>query len=139
MVPGIAAVKAGQPALIDVVMIASRDHDHIRAHGLLLQRAQESRDLLRPSFRRDDDDCSRVHKTIRVRGHYEGDRQQYRTDGADGVAIPRDPVLLLREHIPAEVADELDRRARTQVDDAFTGALAAARPDPSIVLEDVWA
>src|ERR1700674_973147 len=78
-------------------------------------------------------------KTLRIRGHYEGDRQQYRTDGADGVAIPRDPVLLLREHIPAELADELDRRARTQVDDAFTGALAAARPDPSIVLEDVWA
>lgn len=78
-------------------------------------------------------------RTLRIRGHYEGDRQQYRTDGADGVAIPRDPVLLLREHISAELADELDRRARTQVEDAFTAALAAARPDPSIVLEDVWA
>jgi acetoin:2,6-dichlorophenolindophenol oxidoreductase subunit alpha len=78
-------------------------------------------------------------RTLRVRGHYEGDRQQYRTDGADGVAIPRDPVLLLREHIPAELADELDRRARTQVEDAFTAALGAARPDPSIVLEGVWA
>ena len=77
-------------------------------------------------------------RTLRIRGHYEGDRQQYRTDGADGVAIPRDPVLLLREHISAELADELDRRARTQVEDAFTAALAAARPDPSIVLEDVW-
>jgi acetoin:2,6-dichlorophenolindophenol oxidoreductase subunit alpha len=78
-------------------------------------------------------------RTLRIRGHYEGDRQQYRTDGADGVAIPRDPVLLLREHIPADLADELDRRARTQVEDAFTAALAAARPDPSIVLQDVWA
>jgi len=77
-------------------------------------------------------------RTLRIRGHYEGDRQQYRTDGADGVAIPRDPVLLLREHISAELADELDRRARTQVEDAFTAALAAARPDPSIVMEDVW-
>ena len=78
-------------------------------------------------------------RTLRIRGHYEGDRQQYRTDGADGVAIPRDPVLLLREHIRAELADELDRRAQTQVEAAFTAALAAARPDPSIVLEDVWA
>jgi TPP-dependent pyruvate/acetoin dehydrogenase alpha subunit len=77
-------------------------------------------------------------KTLRIRGHYEGDRQQYRTDGADGVSIPRDPLIILREHVPADLADEFDRRAHDQVEEAFTATLAAARPDPSIVLKDVW-
>lgn len=78
-------------------------------------------------------------KTLRIRGHYEGDRQQYRTDLTDGVDIPRDPIDLLRKVIPADVADELDDRARAEVDAAFEAALAAPRPDPDIVFEDVWA
>jgi acetoin:2,6-dichlorophenolindophenol oxidoreductase subunit alpha len=79
-------------------------------------------------------------KTLRIRGHYEGDRQPYRTDlPADGPEIPRDPLELLREHVPAERADALDAEARAEVDAAFEAALAAPRPDPSIVLQDVWA
>ena len=78
-------------------------------------------------------------KTLRIRGHYEGDRQQYRTDGADGVAIPRDPLDLLRAHIQAEVADGLDAAARDRVEEAFAATMAAARPDPGIVFEGVWA
>ena len=78
-------------------------------------------------------------KTLRIRGHYEGDRQQYRTDGADGVAIPRDPLDLLREHVQAEVADGLDAAARDRVEEAFAATMAAARPDPGIVFEGVWA
>ncbi len=78
-------------------------------------------------------------KTLRIRGHYEGDRQQYRTDLTDGVEIPRDPIDLLREVVPAEVADELDERARAEVEEAYEATLAAPRPDPSIVFEDVWA
>jgi pyruvate dehydrogenase E1 component alpha subunit len=75
-------------------------------------------------------------KTLRIRGHYEGDPQPYRTDMPEG--IPRDPVVLLREHVPGDVADELDEEAAAQVDAAFEATLAAARPDPSIVFEDVW-
>jgi acetoin:2,6-dichlorophenolindophenol oxidoreductase subunit alpha len=78
-------------------------------------------------------------KTLRIRGHYEGDRQQYRTDLTDGVDIPRDPVDLLRRVVPADVADALDERARAEVEDAYEATLAAARPDPDIVLRDVWA
>ncbi|HEY1277710.1 MAG TPA: thiamine pyrophosphate-dependent dehydrogenase E1 component subunit alpha [Thermoleophilaceae bacterium] len=78
-------------------------------------------------------------KTLRIRGHYEGDRQQYRTDLTDGVEIPRDPIDLLRRVVPAEVADELDERARREVEEAYEAALAAARPDPDIVFDDVWA
>jgi TPP-dependent pyruvate/acetoin dehydrogenase alpha subunit len=78
-------------------------------------------------------------KTLRIRGHYEGDRQQYRTDLTEGVDIPRDPIDLLREVVPDDVADDLDDRARAEVEEAYAETLAAPRPDPSIVLEDVWA
>jgi TPP-dependent pyruvate/acetoin dehydrogenase alpha subunit len=78
-------------------------------------------------------------KTLRIRGHYEGDRQQYRTDLTDGVEIPRDPIDLLRKVVPADVADQLDERARADVEEAFEATLAAPRPDPGIVFEDVWA
>jgi pyruvate dehydrogenase E1 component alpha subunit len=78
-------------------------------------------------------------KTLRIRGHYEGDRQQYRTDLTDGVEIPRDPIDLLRQVVPADVADELDDRARAEVEEAFEATLAAPRADAGIVFEDVWA
>jgi acetoin:2,6-dichlorophenolindophenol oxidoreductase subunit alpha len=79
-------------------------------------------------------------KTLRVRGHYEGDRQPYRTDlDPTGPEIPRDPVLLLREIVPAELADRLDAEARALVDEVFEATLAADRADPSIVLDGVWA
>jgi acetoin:2,6-dichlorophenolindophenol oxidoreductase subunit alpha len=79
-------------------------------------------------------------KTLRIRGHYEGDRQPYRTDLLEGgPEIPRDPVLLLREIVPAELADQLDAEAQAHVDEVFTATLAAERPDRSIVLDGVWA
>ncbi len=79
-------------------------------------------------------------KTLRIRGHYEGDRQPYRTDLAeDGPEIPRDPLLLLREVVPTDTADEIDAWAAEHVDEVFETTLAAPRADPSIVLEDVWA
>jgi pyruvate dehydrogenase E1 component alpha subunit len=77
-------------------------------------------------------------KTLRIRGHYEGDRQQYRTDLTKGVEIPRDPIDLLRGVVPAELADELDERARAEVERAYEAALAAPRPEPDLILEDVW-
>jgi acetoin:2,6-dichlorophenolindophenol oxidoreductase subunit alpha len=79
-------------------------------------------------------------KTLRIRGHYEGDRQQYRTDLTEGVDIPRDPIDLLREHVPADVADRYDDAARTEVEEVFQATLAAPRPDPrEIIFRDVWA
>jgi acetoin:2,6-dichlorophenolindophenol oxidoreductase subunit alpha len=79
-------------------------------------------------------------KTLRIRGHYEGDRQPYRTDlAAGGPEIPRDPLDLLREHVPAKTAQALDAQAQEEVERAFEATLAAPRPDPSIVTRDVWA
>lgn len=78
-------------------------------------------------------------KTLRIRGHYEGDQQPYRDDlDAEGPEIPRDPVVLLREVVPAEVADRLDAEASAHVDEVFAATLAAPRADPSIVLDGVW-
>jgi acetoin:2,6-dichlorophenolindophenol oxidoreductase subunit alpha len=78
-------------------------------------------------------------KTLRIRGHYEGDRQQYRDDLTEGVEIPRDPLDLLREHISADEADGLDDAAREEIDRAFDETLAAPRPEPDIIFKDVWA
>lgn len=79
-------------------------------------------------------------KTLRIRGHYEGDRQPYRTDlEPGGPEIPRDPVLLLREVVPSDVADQLDADARAHVDEVFQATMAAPRADPSIVTDGVWA
>ena len=78
-------------------------------------------------------------KTLRIRGHYEGDRQQYRTDLTEGVEIPRDPIDILREVVPADVADELDDRARAEVEEAYLATLDAPRAGADILLKDVWA
>ncbi|MFI5035479.1 MAG: thiamine pyrophosphate-dependent dehydrogenase E1 component subunit alpha [Acidimicrobiales bacterium] len=77
-------------------------------------------------------------KTLRIRGHYEGDRQKYRDDLTLGNEVPRDPIHLLREVVPADVADRLDEAARQEVDAALEAVLAAPRPDPSIIYRDVW-
>jgi acetoin:2,6-dichlorophenolindophenol oxidoreductase subunit alpha len=78
-------------------------------------------------------------KTLRIRGHYEGDRQKYRDDLTEGVEIPRDPIQLLREHVSADVADALDDAAREEIETVFQQTLEAPRPDPDIIFRDVWA
>lgn len=77
-------------------------------------------------------------KSLRIRGHFEGDRQKYRDDLTVGDEIPRDPISLLRRYVAADEADHLDEVARQEVEAAFDAALAAPRPDPSIIFEDVW-
>jgi pyruvate dehydrogenase E1 component alpha subunit len=78
-------------------------------------------------------------KTLRIRGHYEGDQQKYRTDLADPANIPRDPIDVLRETVPATVADALDDDARSEVEAALGLALASPRPTPDVIFRDVWA
>jgi acetoin:2,6-dichlorophenolindophenol oxidoreductase subunit alpha len=78
-------------------------------------------------------------KTLRIRGHFEGDQQKYRTDEADFAQIRRDPLELLREHVPRDVADMLDDRARAEVKAAMEVALASARPSADVIFKDVWA
>ena len=77
-------------------------------------------------------------KTLRVRGHYEGDRQQYREDLGDGLDVPRDPLKILRELISAENADKIDEEARAEADAALEEVLAMPRAGESVVTEGVW-
>ena len=77
-------------------------------------------------------------KTLRIRGHYEGDRQKYRDDLTLGNEVPRDPIHLLREVVAADVADQLDEAARVEVEAALQTTLDTPRADPSIVFKDVW-
>ncbi len=78
-------------------------------------------------------------KTLRIRGHYEGDRQPYREDQVKDDEIPNDPVHRLGEHIPDDERRAIDAEARQRVEEAFDAALAAPRPDTSVIYEDVWA
>ena len=77
-------------------------------------------------------------KTLRIRGHWEGDQQKYRSDLTVGDEIPRDPIGLLREHVPASLADQLDEDARREVETVLSSVLASPRADSSIIYKDVW-
>lgn len=77
-------------------------------------------------------------KTLRIRGHYEGDTQKYRDDIGDVDGIPDDPIPKLRELIDAARWEELDAEATAAVDRAFAAALAAPRPEPDVIWRDVW-
>lgn len=78
-------------------------------------------------------------KTLRIRGHYEGDKQKYRDDLTDGDEIPRDPLKLLREKVDAETADDLDESARIEAAQALEFVLSSPRPERDIIYRDVWA
>jgi TPP-dependent pyruvate/acetoin dehydrogenase alpha subunit len=78
-------------------------------------------------------------KTLRIRGHYEGDRQRYRDDLTDSEEIPDDPLTRMRELLDPAITEPIDAAARAEVDEAFQAALDAERPAPSVIFEDVWA
>lgn len=77
-------------------------------------------------------------KTLRIRGHYEGDKQAYREDLIDGLGVPRDPLKILRDRVPAAEADRLDEEARAEADAALEEVLAMPAPDPDVITEGVW-
>ncbi|MDX6623944.1 MAG: acetoin:2,6-dichlorophenolindophenol oxidoreductase subunit alpha [Solirubrobacterales bacterium] len=77
-------------------------------------------------------------KTLRVRGHFEGDKQAYREDIVDGLEVPRDPLKILRERVPAAEADRLDAEAREEAEAALQEVLAMPGGDAETVVEGVW-
>lgn len=77
-------------------------------------------------------------KTVRPRGHYEGDRQQYRIDNADKDAFT-DPLDVLRAELDPGRAAEIEEQARAEVLAAREEALAAADPDASVIYDDIYA
>lgn len=78
-------------------------------------------------------------KTLRIRGHFEGDKQAYREDLVDGLDVPRDPLKILRERVPAEEADRLDAEAKAEAEAALEQVLAMPPGDPDVITDGVWA
>jgi TPP-dependent pyruvate/acetoin dehydrogenase alpha subunit len=80
--------------------------------------------------------------TLRIKGHYEGDRQRYRgSDEPEGVdpARARDPVAVLQERMDPSEWEPIDAAARAEVETAFAAALAAPEAGPEVAFEHVWA
>jgi len=77
-------------------------------------------------------------KTLRIRGHFEGDKQAYREDAGDGLEVPRDPLKILRERVPAEQADRLDAEAKAEAEAALEQVLAMPPGDPGVITDGVW-
>ncbi len=79
--------------------------------------------------------------TTRVRGHYEGDRQDYREAGEVAGLDARDPLLLARGAMAdVDVAwfDTVEREVAADVAAAVAAAKAAPLPDISDITVDVY-
>jgi TPP-dependent pyruvate/acetoin dehydrogenase alpha subunit len=83
--------------------------------------------------------------TFRRRGHYEGDQQQYRDPAADAEWERRDPVAKLQAHaieqgwLSPEEADDVERRALEEVEDAVNFARQSPYPEPALAAGLVYA
>jgi 2-oxoisovalerate dehydrogenase E1 component len=78
--------------------------------------------------------------TFRVRGHYEGDQQQYRDPELDRFWLARDPIAVTRAKLAASGEtglDQLDDQVRAEVDDAVQWASAQPEPDPAELFDHV--
>jgi TPP-dependent pyruvate/acetoin dehydrogenase alpha subunit len=81
--------------------------------------------------------------TFRWHGHYEGDPARYREEGELEEWQKRDPIVLASRALAQEGHGSQDDRiideAAAEMDRAVEHGLAAPSPDPSTVLEDVYA
>jgi acetoin:2,6-dichlorophenolindophenol oxidoreductase subunit alpha len=78
-------------------------------------------------------------KTIRVRGHYEGDQQKYRAGNGSGLPLDRDPVEILAAQIRPEQRDRILASLKGEVEAALQDALTQPEPDSSVLYSDLWA
>jgi acetoin:2,6-dichlorophenolindophenol oxidoreductase subunit alpha len=76
-------------------------------------------------------------KVTRVRGHWEGDAQQYRDKSE--FDDYRDPLDVLRPRLDADVAARIEADAESLVAAAFKEAIDAPYPDASLITKDVFA
>jgi len=81
--------------------------------------------------------------TTRVRGHYEGDAQKYRSDEERKALEARDPIAIASAKLRAagvaqEVIDEMAEKAGKSVADAVAAARDDALPDFEAALADVY-
>jgi pyruvate dehydrogenase E1 component alpha subunit len=82
-------------------------------------------------------------KTYRIRGHYEGDPQIYRTKEEVEAWEEKCPVkrwreVLLEMEVPAETMDEIDARIKQEIGDAVAFAEESPLPDPAEARSDIF-
>lgn len=82
-------------------------------------------------------------RTTRVRGHFEGDKQDYRDPDDMASLDERDPLRKSRERLASEgIADDwfagLDDEVTAEIDAAVDAALAAPEPPVGAVTADVY-
>ena len=78
--------------------------------------------------------------TFRVRGHYEGDQQQYRDPELDRTWLARDPISQLRAKLVAAAAsglEQIDEQVSAEVDDAVRWAEAQQEPSAAELFDHV--
>jgi TPP-dependent pyruvate/acetoin dehydrogenase alpha subunit len=82
-------------------------------------------------------------RTTRVRGHYEGDKQDYRPEGEAAEMAARDPLAIARRQLEGDGLTEswfveLSKKVEMQISAALEAALAAPHPVPADILADVY-
>jgi TPP-dependent pyruvate/acetoin dehydrogenase alpha subunit len=74
----------------------------------------------------------------RLRGHYEGDAQRYRSEEESAESKRLDPLELAAGRLGAERAAAIREAAEAEMDAAMAAALRAPYPSPEDVLADVY-
>jgi pyruvate dehydrogenase E1 component alpha subunit len=82
-------------------------------------------------------------KTYRIRGHYEGDPEIYRTKEEVEAWKKKDPIerwrkVLLNRGISAETFEEIDARIDQELKDAIAFAEESPLPDPADARSDIF-
>ncbi len=83
-------------------------------------------------------------ETYRYLGHFQGDPEIYRDPEEVPSLRKKDPIdrlksLLIKEHsVSSEELEQLESRARGEVDEAYEFARSSPYPDPAEALEDVF-
>jgi pyruvate dehydrogenase E1 component alpha subunit len=83
-------------------------------------------------------------RTIRWRGHYEGDPQGYRSPEELAATAERDPIRFLEDRMrrsgtAEEEFEAVRERVREAVEDAVEFARSSPLPEPDETLEDIYA
>jgi pyruvate dehydrogenase E1 component alpha subunit len=114
--------------------------DYRRVDGADLGAVADAAAEIVASMRRDRKPAVLECVTIRTRGHYEGDAQRYRGDGA----APVDPLLVTRAALESagvapDALDEAHARARAEVAAAVEAAKRSTPPSLQSAAEEVYA
>ena len=122
----------------DMPGISVDGNDVLRVRQATLQAVQRARRGEGPSLIE--------NKTYRIKGHFEGDPQKYRTEEeVKGWQSEKDPIRRFVDFLAAQglLKAELDRRiqneAAVRLKDAVAFAEASPFPDPEEALEDLFA